>query len=116
MDELQKLAKDALGIAAQTIIEQLNNSKLHPYLKKSTNQADLVNGTYEEFVRHPEMEFKLNGLEAADEMQINSVTQQATKPNPEKNKLTCHHCKKRGHYRNQCRQLKKQRKKRHQQN
>ena len=39
-------------------------------------------------------------------MQINTVTQQATKPNHETPKPTCHHCKKPGH---QCRQLKKER-------
>ena len=43
------------------------------------------------------MELKLNGLEAPDEMQIKTVTQQATKPNPEKPKPICHHCKKPGH-------------------
>ena len=57
---------------------------------------------------HLERELELNGLEAPDEMQINTVTQQASKPNREKTKPTCHHCKKQGHYRNQCRQLKRE--------
>ena len=57
---------------------------------------------------------ELNGLEAPDELQINIVTQQATQQNPEKSKPTCHHCKKPSHYRNQCRQLKRE--KQHAQN
>ena len=39
-------------------------------------------------------------------MPINTVTQQARQQNPNKPKPTCHHCKKPGHYENQCRQLK----------
>ena len=37
--ELQKLAKDAFGIAAHAIIEQLVNSKMPPHQKKSVNRA-----------------------------------------------------------------------------
>ena len=36
------------------------------------------------------------------------MKQQATKPKPEKHNLTCHHCQKPGHYRNQSRQLKRE--------
>ena len=54
------------------------------------------------------MELQLNGLEAPDELQINTVTQKATQQNSEKSKPTCHHFKKPGHYRNQCRQLKRE--------
>ena len=49
---------------------------------------------------------ELKGLEAPDELQINTVMQQATQQNPEKLKPTCHHCKAPGQYGNQCRQLK----------
>ena len=79
-----------------------------PHLEKSINQAHLENGTYEQIVSHFERELELNGLEASDEMQLNTVTQQATQQNSEKPKPTCHHCKKLGHYRNQCRQLKRE--------
>ena len=41
-------------------------------------------------------------------MQINTVTQQASQQNSGKPKLTCHHCKRPGHYQNQCRQLKRE--------
>ena len=108
LDELQKLAKDAFGVAAQAIIEQFIYAKMPPHLKKSINQAHLENGTYEQIVSHLERELELNGLEAPDEMPINTVTQQAPQQNANKPKPTCHHCKKPGHYQNQCRQLKRE--------
>ena len=79
-----------------------------PHLKKSINQAHLENGTYEQIVSHLERELELTGLEAPDEMPINTVTQQAPQQNSDKPKPTCHHCKKPGHYQNQCRQLKRE--------
>ena len=108
LDELQKLAKHAFGVAAQAIIEQFIYAKMPPHLKKSMNPAHLENGTYEQIVSHLERELELNGLEAPDEMQLNTVMQQDTQQNSEKPKPTCHHCKKPGHYRNQCRQLKRE--------
>ena len=80
-----------------------------PHLKKSINQAHLENGTYEQIVTHLERELELSGLEAPDELTINNVKQQPTNTNADRPKPTCHHCKKPGHYRNQCRLLKKQR-------
>ena len=59
LDELQKLAKDAFGIAAHAIIEQFINAKMPPHLKKSINQAHLENGTYEEIVTHLERDLEL---------------------------------------------------------
>ena len=109
LDELQKLAKDAFGVAAQEITEQFIYAKTPPHLKKSIIQAHLENGTYEQYVSHLERELESNGLEAPDEMQINTVTQQTTQQNSEKPKQTCHHCRKPVHYRNQCRQLKRER-------
>ena len=108
LHELQKLAKDALGVAAQAIIEQFIYAKTPPHLKKSINQAHLGNGTYEQIVSHLEWELELNGLEAPDEMPISTVTQQALHQNSNKPRPTCHHCKKPGHYQNQCRQLKRE--------
>ena len=106
LDELQKLARDAFGVAAQAIIEQFIYAKKPPHLMKSINQAHLENGTYEQIVSHLEKELELNGLKAPDEMPINTVTQQAPQQNSNKPRLTCHHCKHPGHYQNQCRQLK----------
>ena len=108
LDELQKLAKDAFGVAAQAIMEQFINAKMPPHLKKSLNQAHLENGTCEQIVSHLEREFELNGLEAPDEVPINTVTKQAPQQNSNKPRPTCHHCKKPGHYQNQCRQLKRE--------
>ena len=109
LDELQKLAKDAFGIAAHAIIEQFIYAKIPAHLKKPINQAHLENGTYEQIVTHLERELELNGLEAPDELPINNVSQQPTNTDADRPKPTCHHCKKPGHYRNQCRLLKKQR-------
>ena len=47
-------------------------------------------------------------MEDPDEMPKNTVTQQAPQQNSKKHKPTCHHCKKPGHYENQCRQLKRE--------
>ena len=94
LDELQKLAKDAFGIAAHAIIEQFINAKMPPHLKKSLNQAHLENGTYEKIVIYLEGEIELNGLKAPDEQQINIVSQHATKIIADRPKPTCHHCKK----------------------
>ena len=107
-DEIQKLAKDAFEVAAQAIIEQFIYAKMPPHLKKSINQAHLENGTYEQVVSHLERDLELNGLEAPDEMPINTVTQQTPQQNTNKPRPTCHHCKKPGHYQNQCRQLKRE--------
>ena len=96
LDELQKLAKNAFGVETQAIIEQFIYAKMPPHLKKSINQAHLENGTYEQIVSHLERELELNGLEAPDEIPINTVTQQAPQQNPNKPRPTCHHCKKPG--------------------
>ena len=77
-----------------------------PHLRKSINEAYLETCTYEQIVSHLENELELDGLEAPDELHLNIVTQQATQQYPGKIKPTSHHCKKPGHYRNQCRQLK----------
>ena len=45
-----------------------------PHLRKSINQAQLENGTYEQIVTHLERELELNSLEYADENQMNTVT------------------------------------------
>ena len=64
LDDLQKLAKDAFGIAAHGIIEQFIYCKMPPHLKKSINQAHLENGTYEQIITHLKSQLELNGLEA----------------------------------------------------
>ena len=94
LDELQKLAKDAFGFAAHVIIEQFIYAKMPLHLKKSINQAHLENGTYEKIVTHLEKELELNGLEAPDELQINTVSDNNVNANVDRTKPTCHYCKK----------------------
>ena len=108
LDELQKLAKDAFGVAAQAIIEQFIYARMPPHLKKSISQAHLENGKYEQIVVHLKRELEINVLEAPDAMPINTVTQQPPQQNSNKPRPTYHHCKKPGHHQNQCRQLKRE--------
>ena len=94
LDELQKLAKDAFRIAAHAIIEQFMYAKMPPHLKKSINQAHLENAAYEQIVTHLERELELNGLEAPDKLQMNTVSHNTANTNADRPKPTCHHCKK----------------------
>ena len=50
LDELQKQAKDAFGVAAQAIKDQSINAKKPPHLKESINQAHSENGTHKQIV------------------------------------------------------------------
>ena len=109
LDELQKLAKEAFGIAVHAIIEQFIYAQMPPHLKKAVNEAHQENGTYEQIVKHLERELELAGLEAPDELQVNTVRHNTANTNADRLKPTCHHCKKPGPHRNQCRLLKKQR-------
>ena len=86
LDELQKLAKDAFGIAAHAINEEFVYAKTPPHLKKSKNQAHLENGTYDQIVTHLETELELNGLEALDELQIKTVGHKTTNTNADRPK------------------------------
>ena len=71
MDELQNLAKNALGAAAQVINELFLDAKMPLHLNKSINQAHLGSVTYEQIVSHLEMEIEVKGLEAPDELEVN---------------------------------------------
>ena len=87
-DELQRLAKYAFGIAAHAINEQFIYAKMPPHLKKSMNQAHLEIGTYEQIVTHLGKELELNGLEAPDELQINTVIHNIVNANADRTKQT----------------------------
>ena len=93
-DKLRRLAKQALRIAAQGIIEQIIYAEMAPHLLKSLNQAHLENCKFEQLVTHLEKELQLNSLEAPDELQRNTVSQCATKTNADKPKLTSHYRRK----------------------
>ena len=79
------MAKDAFRIVAFDIIEHFIYAKMptnmknmpkcqNAKMKKSLNKAHLDNGTFEQIVTHREREKQLNGLEAPDELQINTVS------------------------------------------
>ena len=67
--------------------------KCHHTWKKSINQAHLEDGTYEQIVTHLERKLELNALEAADKLQINTVSQQPSITNAGRPKPTFHYCK-----------------------
>ena len=46
----------------------------HHTWKKSINQAQLENGTYEKIVTHLDKETELSGSEAPVELQVNTVS------------------------------------------
>ena len=76
VDERQKLAKDAFKKAAHAIIEQFIYTKMPPYLKKTNTQVLPEKGRCEQIVTHLERDLELNGLEALDELQKNTASQQ----------------------------------------
>ena len=113
LDDLQKLANDALGIAAHAIIEQFIGARMPPQPEKSINQAHLENGTYKQIVSHLEKQLELNDWEAhdweaPDEVHIKTVSHNKANTNADRPKLSCHHCKQREQNRNQCRLFKRQ--------
>ena len=59
----------------------------------SIHRAHSENSTYEQMVPYFGRELGLKIFKAPDELQMNTVTQYATKPNPEKPKPTCHQYK-----------------------
>ena len=69
LDELQKLAENAFGVAAPAIIEQLIYAKKPPHMNELINQAHLEKVDIWKVVSHLETELELNGLEAPGELQ-----------------------------------------------
>ena len=100
LHELQKLAKDASGIAVHAILGQLIYAKMPPHLEKLMNQAHLVNCTNQQIVIHLEKEIGMNELKAPDELQIKTVSHKTANTIAEKLETKFHDCKKPGHYRN----------------
>ena len=77
------------------------------HLRKIINEALSENCTYEQFVTHLEKALELNGLDAPDELQIKTVSQNAANTKSERPKPTFHFVKNPGYYKNQCRFLEK---------
>ena len=92
-DELQKLAKDAFGVAIKQSSSSSSMPKCPRTWRNQLNRRICKNATYEQIVSHLERELQLNGLEAPDEMPINTVTQQPPQQKSNKPRPTCHHCK-----------------------
>ena len=117
LEELNQGAEKAFGENAQAMIDSLLYAKLPPKLKRSVNMARLENATYEEIVTHLERELELNGLEEGDDIPVPTMSTAPTATRPGTGLLssgidyfpniTCNYCKKPGHVKDECRNLKR---------
>ena len=113
LDVLQKTAKEAFGPEAQKFIDKAIYAKMPDHVKKILNRAYLEDKPYNDIVLHLEREMRLNGLGAPDEtilVPLNTVDVAPTEPKKEPaQRGNCFHCGKYGHYKAQCRKLRKDR-------
>ena len=110
---MQKTAKEVFGSEAQKLIDRAIYAKMPDHVKKILNRAYLEDKPYNDIVLHLEREMRLNGLGAPDEttlvplISVDPASQEVKKePNQRGN---CFYCGKEGHYKAQCRKLKKYR-------
>ena len=113
LDTLQKTAKEAFGSEAQKFIDKAIYAKMPDHVKKILNRAYLEDKPYNDIVLHLEREMRLNGLGAPDEtilVPLNTVDVAPPEPKKEPTQRgNCFHCGKYGHYKAQCRKLRKER-------
>ena len=113
LDALQKTAKEAFGSEAQKFIDKAIYAKMPDHVKKILNRAYLEDKPYNDIVLHIEREMRLNGLGAPDEttlVPLNTVDAAVADDKKDKQQRGyCFHCGKYGHYKAQCRRLRKDR-------
>ena len=118
LDVLQKTAKEAFGSEAQQFIDKAIYAKMPDHVKKILNRAYLEDKPYNDIVLHLERELRLNGLGAPDEVTLvplNKIepAQPKTEPKPAETtaqttkKGYCFYCNKLGHYKAECRKMKR---------
>ena len=117
-DVLQKTAKEAFGSEAQQFIDKAIYAKMPDHVKKILNRAYLEDKPYNDIVLYLEQEMRLNDLGAPDEVflvPLNKIEPAQTKPETKQVENTtqntkkgyCFYCNKFGHFKAECRNLKR---------
>ena len=120
LDTLQKTAKKAFGTEAQQFIDKAIYAKMPDHVKKMLNRAYLEDKPYNDIVLHLEREMRLNGLGTPDEVTLvplNKIEPAPTKTDTKSVETTtqntkkgyCFYCNKFGHFKAECRKLKRDR-------
>ena len=118
LDILQKTAKEAFGAEAQQFIDKAIYAKMPDHVKKILNRAYLEDKPYNDIVLHLEREMRLNGLGAPDEVTLVPLNKIEPAPSKTETKPTetttqntrkgyCFYCNKFGHFKAECRKLKR---------